>query len=131
MANFVIVGGKAKKIKGRFGGESGGRGCDCSYTHRRTRVNAKLHLAAAFEDLYFSEPTRSFAPESKPDTEFHTRRDRRNFARDNASCADTDRGYDRVVARARTVLTHPRAVYHNERKFVAYPDGMRIVSASY
>lgn len=131
MANFVIVGGKAKKAKGRFGGESGGRGCDCSYSHRRTRVESKLHLAAALEDLHFCEPTRSSAPVSKPDTEFRTKRDRRNDARDNASCADAERGYDRVVARARTVLTHPRAVYHNNRKFVAYPDGMRIVSASY
>ncbi len=131
MANFVIVGGKAKKAKGRFGGESGGRGCGCSYSHRRFREDAKLHLAAGFEDLYFSEPTRSSAPVSKPDTEVRTKRDRRNYARDAASCADTDRGFDRVVARVRTVLTHPRAVYHNDRKFVAYSDGMRIVSASY
>ncbi len=129
MANFVIVGGKAKKAKGRFGGESGGRGCDCSYSHRRSRVDAKLHLAAALEDLYFSEPTRSSTPVSKPDTEFCTKRDRRNYARDHDSCAD--RGHDRVVTRVRTVLTHPRAVYHNNRKFVAYSDGMRIVSASY
>ncbi len=130
MANFVIVGGKAKKAKGRFGGESGGRGCDCSYSHRRTRVNAKLLLAAALEDLHFSEP-RSSAPVSKPDTELRRKRDRRNYASDNASCAHTDCGHDRVVARVRTVLTHPRAVYHNNRKFVAYSDGMRIVSASY
>lgn len=131
MANFVIVGGKAKKAKGRFGGESGGRGCDCGYSHRRTRIDAKLHMAAALEDLYFSEPTRTAQPVSKPDTEFRTKRDRRDYARDNDSCVASDRGFDRVVARVRSVLTHPRAVYHNNRKFVAYPDGMRIVSASY
>lgn len=130
MANFVIVGGKAKKAKGRFGGESGGRGCDCSYSHRRTRVNAKLLLAAALEDLHFSEPTRSSEPVSKPDTEFRTKRGGRYYARDNASCVDTDRA-DRVVVRVRTALTHPRSFYHNNRKVVAYPDGMRIVSASY
>jgi len=111
MVNFVIVGGKAKKAKGRFGGECG-RNYDCSYERRHLKLTSKQLVAAALEELRTYEPAKAHAA-SRPAVEKSEKRDRRDSAP------------------ARTLLTHPRAVFHNSRKVVAYPDGMRIYSARY
>ncbi len=116
MVDFVIVGDKAKKAKGRFGGESGGRNYDRSYELRHLKLTSKQLVAAALEDLHTYEPV------SKHETEFSQKRDRSTAAHDRAPARPNT---------PRALLKHPRPVYHNSRKVVAYPDGMRIYSANY
>src|SRR5438105_888457 len=81
MVDFVIVGGKAKKAKGRFGGECG-RNYDRSYEGRHLKLTSKQLVAAALEELRTYEPAKSRAPASKPATEFNKKRDRSGSAPD-------------------------------------------------
>lgn len=129
MADFVIIGGgKIKKINGRFGGEGHGRGCDCSFSRRHLKLTAKRVLQADLEDLHFWESDKRQPPVSKPDVEYNDKKRRaRSFADDRDSARD-ERPDSRSTPR---VLSHPRAVYHNNRKVVDYGGGMRIVSAMY
>lgn len=107
MVDFVIVGGKAKKAKARFGGESG-RNYDRSFERRHLKLTSKQLVAAALEDLLTYERTSS-AP-----------------VRASAPVVVE------IISRPRaTSLTFPRAVCHNNRKVVSYPGGLRIQSASY
>jgi hypothetical protein len=135
MADFIIVGGKIKKAKGRFGGESGGHGCGCSFSRRRhLALSSKQLIAAALEELCLSEPLQE--KQSPRGSELKRRRN------GGSSCDHDDRSHDlfgrrepeRVFARGlrpSPMLKQACAVHHNNRKVVVYPDGMRIVSASY
>lgn len=128
MADFVVVGGKARKIKGRFGGENGGRKCDSSFCRRHLKLTERSLWLAELEDLHFSTSDKRQAPVSKPDVAYNKKKRRnRSSADDHAST----RAYERGSSRPDRVLMPPRAVSHNSRKVVAYGDGMCIVSAMY
>jgi hypothetical protein len=134
MADFIIVGGKAKKAKGRFGGESGGRNYDRSVSRRHLAIISRQLIAAALDEIHDNASLTKKQPASLPTT--GTRDSDSGFRqeRNRSHSPRCERTPERVFARGlrpSPVLKQASAVFHNSRKVVCYPDGMRIVSASY
>jgi hypothetical protein len=135
MVDFVIVGGKARKSKARFGGESAWRNrkYDRSQERRYLKLIAKALIAAELDDLDTYEPVKSQVPAPKPETEIRKKRQPYKRARDyNSEYRNSDyRSDSDYLNTPRSRPIFPRPIVHNNRKVVAYSDGMRIYSASY
>lgn len=126
MANFIIVGGKAKKARNRFGGEQGSRKCDSSFSRRHLKLTERSLWLADLEEICdcgTARPAGAQNPAEQKENKKRSRRTHHTFALT----------YERIASSNSPSVErrYPAAVFHNSRKIITYPDGMRIASATY